>query len=346
MFERIAFLKLCCPGDVLFTTPVVRAIRERYPNARLSFLTGRYSSFIPEHNPHIDETLIVPPPFEINGGLRSIRALLKGISTVAGNNFDLAISFHRSRAVAAMARLGRSKRVVSFDTARPMATLTTSFEAEKHEVLRYLDLASLVDAAPAGYDLEYHTIAAEDDDAQKMLSRHGISIPFAAIAPGGGENPGTIMHIKRWPAANFQAVARELRKSGLQVIAVGSKSETVLGEAVCADANFAGLTSFTQLAAIFRLAALVVANDSGPLYLASAVGAKTIGIYGPSSPQLVAPFSKKHRSVLNPVFCHPCYHPEKNVRGTIECPLGHWACMLTLPVEQVIASANELLAAA
>lgn len=346
MFERIAFLKLCCPGDLLFTTPVIRAVRVRYPNAWLSYLTGRYSSFIPEHNPHIDETLIVPPPFEIRGGLRSIRALLKGISTVAEHNFDLAISFHRSRAVAAMARLGRSKDVVSFDTALPMATRSAPFKPDKHEVLRYLDLASLVNAAPAGYDLEYHTTVAENDDAQKMLSRHGISIPFAAIAPGGGENPGTIMHIKRWPAANFRSVARELRKRGLQVIAVGSNSERAVCDTVGADANFAGLTSFAQLAANFRLAALVVANDSGPLYLASAVGAKTIGIYGPSSPQMVAPSSKKHRSAVNPVFCHPCYRPEKNVRGTIECPLGHWACMLTLSVDQVIVAADELLAAA
>ncbi len=346
MFERIAFLKLCCPGDLLFTTPAVRAVRVRYPDARLIYLTGRYSSFIPVHNPHIDETLIVPPPFEMRGGLRSIRAMLKGISTVAGNKFDLAISFHRSSAVAGMARFGRSKEIISFETARPLATRSAPFDPDKHEVLRYLDLASLANTASAGQDLEYQTTEAEDDDALKILSQHGISVPFAAIAPGGGENPGTIMHIKRWPAPNFRAVAHELRDCGLRVIAVGSNSERILGDAVGADANLAGITTFPQLAAIFRHASLVVANDSGPLYLASAVGAKTVGIYGPSSPKLVAPFSNKHRSVVNPVFCHPCYRPDRNVRGTIECPLGHWACMLTLPVDQVMAAANELLAAA
>ena len=346
MFERIAFLKLCCPGDLLFTTPAIRAIKVRYPNARLFYLTGKYSSFIPEHNPHIDETLIVPPPFELTGKLRSVRAIWKGISTVAGQNFDLAISFHRSRAVAAMARLGRSKEVFSFDTARPLATHMTPFQAEKHEVMRYLDLASLADAVPAGQDLEYRTTPAEDDDAQQMLSQYGISGRFAVMAPGGGENPGTIMHIKRWPVSNFRGVAGELHKNGLQVIAVGSLSEQALCETVGADANLAGKTSFALLAAIFKRATLVVANDSGPLYLGSAVGTPTVGIYGPSSPRLVAPFSNKHRTVVNPVYCHPCYRPEKNARGTIECPMGHWACMLTLPVEQVVAAANELLAAA
>jgi ADP-heptose:LPS heptosyltransferase len=346
MFERVALLKLCCPGDILFTTPAIRAVKMHYPDAKIFYLCGQYSRFVPEHNPHIEKTLIVPPPFEMAGKFRNARAFWKGITTLARGNFDLAISFHRSRAVAAMARLGRAGKVISFDTARPIVRHSVKFEPEKHEVLRYLDLISLIDAPQAGLELEYQTTDTEDEEAEKLLATNGVSNPFAVIAPGGGENPGTTMHIKRWPAQRFGAVASYLRQRGLQVITVGSKSESHLGEAVCADANLAGKTTFPILAAILKQSSLVIANDSGPLYLASAVGAKSVGIYGPSSPDLVGPFSKRHRTAINRLFCHPCYRPEKNVRGLVECPQGHWACMLTLQVEEVIRAADELLAAA
>jgi ADP-heptose:LPS heptosyltransferase len=346
MFVRIAFLKLCCPGDILFTTPTIRAVKTHYPESGLFYLTGSYSSFVPEHNPHIERTFIVPPPFEMTRMLKSARSFWKGITTVAQNDFDLVISFHRSKGVAAMARLGHAKRVLSFDTASPFANQSVRFESDKHEVLRYLDIASLFNVNPAGLDLEYQTTPFEDDEAEKILFTHGISAPFIAIAPGGGENPGTRMHIKRWPTSRFKEVASYFYKRGFQTIAIGSKSETELGNIICADANLTGKTSFPQLAAILKRAALVIANDSGPLYLASAVGSRTIGIYGPSSPKLVGPFSKNHRSVVNPVNCHPCYHPEKNIRGVIECPMQHWACMLTLPVKDITEAADKLLTAA
>jgi ADP-heptose:LPS heptosyltransferase len=346
MFERVALIKLCCPGDVLFTTPAIRAVKMRYPDAKMFYLCGQYSSFVPEHNPHIERTLAVPPPFEMSGRFKKTRAFWMGMTMVARNNFDLAISFHRSRAVAAMARVGRAGEVISFDTAAPIVKRSIKFDPGKHEVLRYLGLVSIIDVTSQGPELEYQTTEVEDEEAAKLLQANGISSPFAVIAPGGGENPGTIMHIKRWPVQRFKVVASHLRQKGLQVIAVGSKSEAELGEAVSADASLAGQTTFPVLAAILKQASLVIANDSGPLYLASAVGAYTVGIYGPSSPEMVAPLSKRHRTVVRPVFCHPCYRPERNVLGLIDCPLGHWACMLTLPVKDVVQAADELLAAA
>jgi ADP-heptose:LPS heptosyltransferase len=153
------------------------------------------------------------------------------------------------------------------------------------------------------------------------------------------------MPIKRWPAARFKELVNHLRtRLGLQTIAVGSPKEAPLAESIEADRNLAGKTTFPILAAILKRAAIFIGNDSGPLYLASAVGAKTVGIYGPSSPDLVAPLSPNHISVINKVNCHPCYHPDKLTRGEILCPIGTWACMLTLHVGPMIKAIEKLLA--
>jgi heptosyltransferase II len=343
MFKRIAFVKLCCPGDLLFTTPAVRAVKKHFPDAELFYITGKYSSFIPAHNPHIEKNLVVRPPFEIAGILRNPASMLEGISVIGQKKFELVISFHRSRAVAAMARIGRAKRVLSFDTAKPMANITRHFEPKQHEVKRYIDLVSAIAVKEDGLQMEYSTTASEDEAALSLLENYGIIGPFAVIAPGGGENPGTKMHIKRWPVAGFRDVATHLRQSGLQVVTIGSPSERQLGEGINSDINLAGETAFWQLAPILKQAAIFIGNDSGPLYLASAAGTPTVGIYGPSSPQLVGPFNDKHRTVSNPIWCHPCYHPSQIVRGNIGCPVGTWACMLTLSSNEVISAANELL---
>ena len=344
MFGRIAFIKLCCPGDILFTTPAVRAVKKQFPDSELYYITGNYSRFVPEHNPHIDRTIIVQPPFEMGGRFSGIRSMAQGISRISGRGIDLAVSFHRSRLVTAMARFAGVRNVLGFDTARPMADMSRQFNPDEHEVRRYLQLVSAMEAEADGIDMEYATTPDEDREAARLLQEHGIVGPFAAIAPGGGENPGTTMHIKRWPSYYYREVARYIRfNSSLSVVAVGSNSERNLAAAIGADINLAGNTTFQMLAAIMKMSRIVIGNDSGPLYLASAMGTPTVGIYGPSSPKLVGPLRQNHRSVLSAVWCQPCYHPQNVRRGLVKCPTGTWACMMTLRPEQVCAAIEDLL---
>jgi ADP-heptose:LPS heptosyltransferase len=344
MYNRIAFLKLCCPGDLLFTTPAVRAVKKSFPDSELFYVAGDYSRFIPEHNPHVTSTIKIAPPFEMAGRFRSIKSMVLGIRALAAHNFDLVVSFHRSPAIATMARLAGIRNILSFDTAKPPATISIPFEPNEHEIKRYLKLISAIGAAVCGEEMEYLTASEEDRDADLLLQVSGVSSPFAVIAPGGGENPGTRMHIKRWPADRFREVASYLRsKLGFQTIAVGSNKEAALAETVAADKNLAGKTSFPLLAAIIKRSSIFIGNDSGPLYLASAVGVKTVGIYGPSSPDLVAPLTAGHASAIRRIHCHPCYHPDNVRRGEVSCPMGTWACMLTLGTQTVIDAVEHLL---
>jgi ADP-heptose:LPS heptosyltransferase len=341
---NIAFLKLCCPGDLLFTTPAVRAAKSHFPDASFCYITGKYSSFVADHNPHIDQTIIVAPPFETSGKMSAALEFTKAIRRIAGLKPNLLISFHRSRMLALLGVFGRAGRVLGFSSASPLIDTAAPFDSSQHEVQRYLDLVSTIGCRPQGMELEYVTTEQEDHRAARLLEEIGIDRDFGVVAPGGGENPGTVMHIKRWPVTGFRVIAEHIRKStAMPVIAVGSASEKELADSVGADCNLAGRTSFSMLAAVLKRSSIVVANDSGPLYLASAVGARTVGIYGPSSEDLVAPRTRKHRSVKMPVWCQPCYRPDNVKRGRVGCPSGTWACMLTLRAEDVCSAVDNLL---
>ena len=120
MFNRIAFLKLCCPGDILFTTPAIRAVKNKFPDSNLFYITGNYSKFVPEHNPHIEKTIIVNPPFELSYRFLAGASFARAARLMAKEKLDLVISFHRSMIVSSMAVIGLTKKVLSFDTAWPM----------------------------------------------------------------------------------------------------------------------------------------------------------------------------------------------------------------------------------
>lgn len=343
MYKKIALLKLCCPGDLLFTTPAIRAIKNCFPNAELSYLTGRYSSFIPEHNPHIANTIIIEPPFKSGAGGR-IGMMLSNIRALRKHNFDLVVSFHRSRLVAVMVKAGGARQIVGFASARPLANITVAFDPGKLEIIRNLDLARVLGAEAKSYEMEYHTTREDDQKADELLRNYGLTGDFAVIAPGGGENPGTTMHIKRWPSINFMKVASYLRKRyNIPVVAVGSASERNLADSISPDINMAGKVNFPLLAAVLKRARIMIGNDSAPLYLASAVGIKTVGLYGPTSPKHFGSLSPNHRAVVNEVWCHPCHTPARIRRGHIGCPTGAWACMLALRPETVNDEIDDLL---
>lgn len=343
-FKKIAFIKLCCPGDLLFTTPAVRAVRKRFPDAVLYYITGSYSAFIPEHNPDIDKVLIIRPPFELKSRFSAIREFINGSAMIKGEKFDLVVNFHRSKSIGMLAKFGGAKNVCGFSSSRPFADITVEFDSNRHEVSRYLELVKSLGCGIEDRSTVYVTSTDEDEKALELLHSNNIERDYVVIAPGGGENPGTIMHTKRWPWYRFKSVAEYLRKKfEFPVITVGSRSEIQLAESINPTVNLAGETDLPTLASLLKLSNLVIANDSGPLYLASAVGAKTIGIYGPSSEKLVAPFGSRHISVKSDVVCRPCYLPETVKRGRIYCPSGNWACMLTLSTETVYDAVDRMM---
>jgi ADP-heptose:LPS heptosyltransferase len=287
---------------------------------------------------------LINPPFELKSRFDVIKEFVNGVAAIRRENFDLVISFHRSRGAGFLAKFGGVKKICGFTSTRPFANITIDFDPGSHETVRYRDLVGTLDCFNDDHSLVYETSPEEDDKARQLLRDNKIAGDFVIITPGGGENPGTKMHTKRWPWYKFKSAAEYIRqKYNLPVVAVGSPSEIKLAESINPTVNLAGRTDLPTLASLLKISRLVMANDSGPLYLASAVGAKTVGIYGPSSEKLVAPMVTRHISLKSEVICRPCYLPEQVQRGNIYCPSGNWACMLTLSVETVLDAVYRIL---
>jgi heptosyltransferase-2 len=171
------------------------------------------------------------------------------------------------------------------------------------------------------------------EGAERLLKLERIESGFVALAPG------SIWGSKQWPY--FPALAQAVAQHGAAVVAVGSRDEAPLGDAVAQAARQAGGTgasacgrlSLRESAALIGKAAVLVTNDSAPLHLAQAVGTPTVALFGPTVPAFgFGPRGERDAALgVDDLPCRPC-HPH----GPRACPLGHHRCMRELRVEQVL----------
>ena len=159
---------------------------------------------------------------------------------------------------------------------------------------------------------------------------------LVAINPGGNWKP------KRWPKENFARLADELvKRFDAKIIITGSRTDLRLAQDIASMMEAkpiitCGKTSLKELACIFRKVDIVVANDSGPMHIGVSMKAKTIALFGPTSPEITGPIGKGLYVVLHKkVDCEiPCYD--------LSCI--NYRCMKAITVEEVIEAVEKLRA--
>lgn len=274
-------------GDLLLNVPAIRAVRERYPDAWITLVVGRQNAAAVLGQPWADEIRVV----DTKNFVGVARAALR-----RGPRPDLAIYFTTvsySRSGALLAGLSGARERVGFDSLhwgeRDAARLTCAVpypEGALHqsEISMALARAAGAERKPAP---PYYVA-----DAASM-----------ARAPAGAVylHPGAGKLKNRWPADRFAAVARDLLARGREVWLLEGPQDGGTVEAVNAAlgrplAVVRGET-IPQLAGRFARAALYIGNDTGPLHLAGAVGAPTVGIYGWTDPLEWAPVGRLVRAV-------------------------------------------------
>lgn len=171
------------------------------------------------------------------------------------------------------------------------------------------------------------SLSVDGANQDRLLKRFDLSRDrFAILVPGAEFGPA-----KRWPARHFAAVAKDFLRNGMKVALVGSTKDREAAEEIRALApeaiDMTGLTCIIDVIDLAAAARCVVANDSGLLHIAAAVGVPVVGIYGSTSADHTPPQSNRAATVSLKLPCSPC--------GKRICPLGHLDCLEKLEPELV-----------
>src|SRR5262245_7428738 len=199
--------------------------------------------------------------------------------------------------------------------------------------LRYGLLNSTLKSVNAPMPLHYARLAGEpgtpgglrvapEEIAETML-RFGIEGRYAVLCPGAEYGPA-----KRWPY--FRELAERI---GLPAVLLGSPHDRA-GASAIPGKNLIGQTSLDEAVRLIAGAAVVIANDSGLMHVAAALGRPQVALFGSSSPLHTPPASPRARVLWLKLECSPCF--------ARECPLGHFRCMRDISVEKVLAELPTL----
>jgi lipopolysaccharide heptosyltransferase II len=336
MEKKILIVNVNWIGDVLFSTPFIRAVREAYPHSYIACLLHPRCREMLDSNPHLNEIII----YDEEGVHKNIIGKIKLIAQIRKRRFDTAYILHRSFTKALIAFLGGVRERIGYPTKNRSIVLTKIVEEsseELHKVEYFLNILKACGIESRGRSYEFFINEKDRDFAENFLEDYGISKGkrFVAICPGGNWDP------KRWPKESFASLSDALMdKYGVSVMICGAAKDVALGEAMRKLMKHApilacGRTSLSGLAALFARSDLVVANDTGPMHLAVAMKAKVIALFGPTSPKITGPYGDgDYKVISNNDTCDiPCYD--------FICKDNR--CMAAITVEEVLREAEKML---
>jgi len=275
-------------GDTVMAMPVVQALKRAHPSSEFTMLVKSGLAPIWAMNGSSDRVLGYRPTFA--GTLRAAADLRK-------EGFEKAVILPASFRSALMPFLaGVPERVgVAGDGRTWMLTRVVSLDrAGPHQAREYYRIAGL--SAP-GHELEspaMHVPAEAISAIEGKLAGYSRG-RWIGIVPGAARGPS-----KRWPAERFAAVGRRLHEeSGCGIIVLGTSSELDLCDEVIRGIgpgalSLAGETSLSEFAAALQRCSLVLANDSGGMHLATAVGTRVVAIFGITDPERTGPMGEGH----------------------------------------------------
>ncbi len=297
-------------GDVLMTTPLVRAIREYYPKAEITYLVGEWSKGAIETNPSVDKIISFRDEIVAKKKLFGVYNLIKKIRR---QKFDRCFILDKSYIWNLFAWLCKIPVRVGFDRFGEgfPNTYNVQYDGTKHEVDYYMDIAKLIGAKIYG-DMEFFVPKKDEDYANRFFLKNKIS-NVVGIAPGGAGNPGQKLSAKRWPVGKYAELVTRLLNAN-DVLIFGGKNDMEIAKSLLHSLetktdrqiiDLAGKLNLKQAAAMIKKCKLIISNDSGPMHLAVAVKTQVIGIFGPTDPNRFGP--RVGKVVTSKFSCGPCY---------------------------------------
>jgi lipopolysaccharide heptosyltransferase I len=327
--RRIALLKPSALGDIVHSLPVLTALRQRYPRAHITWVVNRGYEPLLRGHPDLDETLPFDRGAARSGPLLGALKFARFLSRLRARRFDLVIDLQGLFRSAVMVLATGAERRVGLSSAREGATwfytdvVPVADYNALHAVERYWLLAEALGAGASPVRFRVPLTEPARRWAAGLL--RDCSRPWLVFAVGSR------WLTKRWPPAHFAELARRAqREFGGTVLFIGGGDEAELARQTAALLNGAsrdltGATSLPQLAALLGLADAVVANDTGPLHLAAALGRPVVAPYTCTQVRLTGPYGAYDGCVETTVWC----------RGSLRKRCDRLECMAELTPDRL-----------
>lgn len=324
MQPSILLVRLSSIGDIILTTPVVRAIRARHPAARISYVVREDMADLLRHNPRIDEVIT----WRHRSPLRPLARQLRGQPWTFRLDLHGSMRSRQLRLLVGGRWTGypkhRLRRALLIATRRRMGGALGPVVERYAQAARGLDIT--LDDRPAEVFLSVEA----EQAASRFLADRGLGRTRRLLALV----PGAAHFTKRWPPEHWAALVDHLAPRNDLVI-LGGAGERELAEALAARggsaaASAAGEFSLLGSAALLKKSAAAVAGDTGLMHLSTAVGTPVIALYGPGVREFgFFPWHAAARVLEQELYCRPC-----SAHGSARCPEGHHRCLRdTAPAE-------------
>jgi predicted lipopolysaccharide heptosyltransferase III len=341
-------------GDVVFTTPAIRAIRRHFPDAWISYLVEPEAAPVLRGNPHLNELIVAPRPH----GWRRFRGDLMMARKLRTAHFDLVIDLHGGPRSSWLAWATRAPQRVGYDVVGRSWMYTTRVHRPRelrprHSVQNQWDLLSPLGIGPPDPRRDPTEMSENPDAAGAVAAR---------LADAGirGTNALIVVHVsagnpfRRWPADAFAELVEGLAAAdpSRRIVVTSGPSDAgarqtiiEMARARLADSRAAAILdagefSLEELRALVARAVLYIGGDSGPLHIASTSSVAIVGIYGPTLPVRSEPWRDpalvSEAVDVGALPCRPC--------DQRHCAPGDYRCLTRIAAATVLAAADRALA--
>ncbi len=326
-------------GDTLLSTPAIRAVRRRYPKARIVALFNADNAALFESSPYLDRVVLY------HGGYRKFFATIRELKPF---NFDLALILHGNEPQATpICYLAGARFIMKLPNNSAYNFLLSNnapiiaWDGLGHGILARLQTVALAGCDVADVRMELFVNADSASSVQAFLEREGVGEKDLLI----GIQPGASTLSRQWFPDRFIELGKRLLKTypDARLIITGSPVEAALCECIAAGIggktiSAAGRLSLIELAPLIRRLQCLVTGDTGPMHIAITAGTPVVALYAVADYRRTGPLYDKDRHVViqKPRTCDPC----------VSKKCVYQRCMEAITVFEVEAAVKTVLAGA
>lgn len=336
--KNIIVVKMSAIGDVIHALPVSYALKETFPDAKVTWVVEKAAYELLTNNPYIDKVLL----FEKHK-FRSIGGLIKNLPSFAyelkQGQYNVSLDLQGLAKSASVAYLSGAKTRLGFCNMRELSSLVSrpvcGTNVKGHVVERYLDVVRELGCRVEKVIFPLVTTAQEEQVATAIAKQSGLDLnnPYIILATGAN------WPNKRWPASNYAHLVDKIYEKDFIPVLIGGPGDRMLADQIIAGTqvppvDLTGKTSLKQLAYVIKRAKALVGGDTGPMHLSAGIGTPVVALLGPTDINRNGPYGQGHVSLSVSYDCHGCWKRK--------CP-KNVDCLADITIDQVYQGLNKIV---